>query len=141
VMTSQFRPPAPTAGERAWISGSNGFCAQARTATRALGIGPGMPVPQLVRAAGGFVQIQDRLLAGLRAQYGRPLDRALAARFFTRFAAFNRRERSQLADLEAHPDVAHAGTWIGTSARASATLRVFTLRLRLLGCAGHFAGS
>jgi predicted Zn-dependent protease len=140
VMTNRFRPAAPTASQRRWISGSNASCAQARTATRALGIGSGMSLPQLVRAAGGFVRIEERLLARQRAQPGRPLDPALVARFLSRFATFNGRERSASADLEAHPDAAHAGNWITVSARASATLRVFSLRLRLLGCAAYFAG-
>jgi predicted Zn-dependent protease len=141
VMTNEFRPPSPSAGERAWISGSNASCGRARTATRALGIGPGMTLPQLVRAAASFLQIQERLLTQERAQRGQPLGRALAARFFTTFVTFNRRERSALADLQAHPDAARADEWITLSSRASATLRVFTLRLRLLGCAGYFAGS
>jgi predicted Zn-dependent protease len=141
VMTNEFRPPPPSAGERAWISGSNASCARARTAARALGIGKGMSLPQLVRAAAGFLRIQERLLTQERAQHGQPLDRALAARFFTSFATFNRRERSALADLQAHPDAVRAGEWITLSSRASATLRVFALRLRLLGCAGYFGGS
>jgi len=142
VMTSRFKPAPPSARERRWIVGSDGSCAQARTATRALGIGNGITtVPQLVRAAEGFVPIQERLLARLRAQQGRPLDRALASRFFARFAAFNRRERSTLARLRVYPDETRARAWIALSGRASATLRVFTLRLRLLGCSGYFAGS
>jgi len=142
VMTNQFRPAPPNASERRWISGSDGSCAQARTATRALGIGKRInTVPQLVRAAGGFLRIQRQLLARLHAQPGRSLDRALATRFFARYAAFNRREGTWLADLRAHPDAARARAWIGLSGRASSTLRVFTLRLRLLGCAGYFAGA
>jgi hypothetical protein len=142
VMTNQFRPAPPSASERRWISGSDGSCAQARTATRALGTGKQInTVPQVVRAAGGFLRIQRHLLAHLRAQPGRPLDRALATRFFARFAAFNRREATALADLRAHPDVARARAWISLSARVSATLRVFVLRLRLLGCSAYFVGA
>jgi predicted Zn-dependent protease len=141
VTTDEFTPSPPSVPERRWISGSNASCAQARTATRALGIGNGIStVPQLVRAAGGFLRIQERLLARLRTQHGRPLDRALAPRFLARFVAFNGRERSALADLRAKPDEARAHAWISLSGRASATLRVFTLRLRLLGCASYFAG-
>jgi predicted Zn-dependent protease len=142
VMTNQFRPAPPNASERRWISGSDGSCARARTATRALGAGKRInTVPQLVRVAGGFLRIQRQLLARLRAQPGRPLDRALAARFFARFAAFNRREGTRLVDLRAHPDPARARGWIALSARVGATLRVFTLRLRLLDCSAYFAGA
>jgi predicted Zn-dependent protease len=142
VMTDEFRPAPPSATERRWISGSDGSCARARTATRALGAGKRInTVPQLVRAAGGFLRIQRRLLARLHAQPGQPLDRALAPRFFARFAAFNRREGTALADVRAHPDAGRARAWISLSGRASATLRVFTLRLRLLGCASYFAGA
>jgi hypothetical protein len=142
VMTDEYRPAPPNASERRWISGSDESCARARTATRDLGNGKRInTVPQLIRAAGGFLRIQRQLLARLRAQPGRPLDRALANRFFARFAAFDRREGAKLADLRAHPDEARARAWISLSGRASATLRVFTLRLRLLGCAGYFAGA
>ena len=142
VMTDEFRPAPPSASERRWISGSDGSCARARTATRALGAGKRInTVPQLVRVAAGFLRIQRQLLARLGAQRGRPLDRALATRFFARFAAFNRREGTGLADLRAHPDAARARAWISLSGRASATLRVFTLRLRLLGCSAYFAGA
>lgn len=142
VMTNQLRPAPPNASERRWISGSDGSCARARTATRALGTGKRIKtVPQLVRAASGFLRIQRQLLARLRAEPGRPLDRALAPRFFARFAAFNRREGTGLADLRAHPDAARARAWISLSAEASATLRVFTLRLRLLGCSAYLVGA
>jgi predicted Zn-dependent protease len=142
VMTDEYRPAPPNASERRWISGSDGSCARARTATRTLGAGQRIDtVPQLVRIAGGFLRIQRQLLARLRAQPGRPLHRALAARFFARFAAFNRREGTALADVRAHPDTARARAWLTLSTQASGTLRVFTLRLRLLGCAGFFAGA
>ena len=142
VMTNQFRPAPPNASERRWISGSDGSCARARAATRALGAGKRInTMPQLVRVAGGFLRIQRQLLDRLRAQPGRPLDRALATRFFARFAAFNKREGTGLADLRAHPDAARARAWISLSGRASATLRVFTLRLRLLDCSAYFAGA
>ena len=142
VMTNQFRPAPPNASERRWISGSDGSCAQARTATRALGAGKRInTVPQLVRVAGGFLRIQRQLLARLRAQPGRPLDRALAPRFYARFAAYNRREGARLADLRAHPGAAQGRAWISLSARVGATLRVFTLRLRLFDCSAYFAGA
>jgi predicted Zn-dependent protease len=138
LMTNEFTPAPPSARERRWIAGSNASCAQARVATYALGLRHRMTLPQLVRAAGGVLRIQERLLARLRAQHGRPLDRALAIRFFGRFAAFKSRERSALADLRADPDAVRAGEWISVNVRARATLRVFTLRLRLLGCAAYF---
>jgi hypothetical protein len=142
VMTNQFRPAPPNASERRWISGSDGSCARARTATRALGAGKRInTVPQLTRVAGGFLRIQRQLLARLRVQPGRPLDRALATRFFARFAAFNRRETTRLEDLRAHPDVARARAWISLSTEAGATLRVFMLRLRLFNCSAYFAGA
>jgi len=95
----------------------------------------------VVRVAGGFLRIQRQLLARLRAQPGRPLDRALAPRFYARFAAYNRREGARLADLRAHPGAAQGRAWISLSARVGATLRVFTLRLRLFDCSAYFAGA
>jgi predicted Zn-dependent protease len=142
LMTNQFRPPPPTAGERRWIDGSNRSCARARAATRALVAGKRiMPLPRLVRIASRVLGIRGQLLAQLRAQSGRPIGRALGRRFLRRFGLFYRRERVVLRPLRAHPGIARANVWIEMHDRANGTLRVFTLRLRLLGCASYFAQS
>ena len=142
VMTNEFRPPPPTASERRWIDGSNRSCSGARSATRTLVAGKRLtPLPRLIRITSSVLGVRGRLLARLEAQSDRPIDRALDRRFLQRFKFFYRRERIVLRPLRAHPRIEGVNVWVRLHERANATLRVFTLRLRLLGCASYFAHS
>jgi predicted Zn-dependent protease len=142
VMTNRFRPPQPTASERRWMNGSNRSCLGAQVATRALVAGKHLwPLPRLVRFTGRALVIRGRLLARLQAESGRPLDRALDRRFVQRFGLFYRRERVLLRPLRAHPGIGGMNAWVALHQKANATLRVFSRRLRLLGCASYFAHS